>query len=194
MSATLVSPGRNSGQLVTVEPPVIGTLSLAQLVRDTWGMFDAAAMAQLAPLSNDPCYQMKFYKAPSSDQEVLAANGFAAYGMRITPGSIIFGFYLPVVVVPGSALSTWVPPAFTVQIKDASLDHEWYDTPVSSLFLANARPRYQASNNLNTGSFPNLLAAPYPVTGSGLFLVEIQETSGAQQRIELIFGVLEVCS
>ena len=44
------------------------------------------------------------------------------------------------------------------------------------------------------GSFPNLLTAPYPVVGSGLFTVEIQETSGEQQRIQLVFGVLEVCN
>jgi hypothetical protein len=41
------------------------------------------------------------------------------------------------------------------------------------------------------GSFPNLLSSPYPVVGDGLFLVELWESSGAVQRIELLFGVLE---
>jgi len=41
------------------------------------------------------------------------------------------------------------------------------------------------------GTFPNLLNLPYPVVGDGLFLVELWETSGAPQRVELVFGVLE---
>ncbi len=165
--------------------PVISPLSLDQLTRDLWGQFDAAAIAQLAPLAEDPCFQMKFYKAPGSTQELMQANAYA--------GSIIFGFYLPIQAVPGEDPITWRPPLFTVQIKDTSLDHEWFDDPVSSLFLSNYKPCYQAVNNFYTGSFPNLLTAPYPVTGTGLFMVEIQETSGAEQRIELVFGVLEVC-
>jgi len=43
------------------------------------------------------------------------------------------------------------------------------------------------------GSFPNLMCAPHPVVGSGQFDIEIQETSGVEQRIELVLGVLEAC-
>lgn len=179
--------------VVSLEPPVMSPLSLSQLTRDTWGGFDCAAIAQLAPLANDACFQLKLYKAPADNEELLPANGFAAYGMRITPGSIIFGFYLPVLVVPGGALSTWLPPQFTVQITDMSWDHKWFDAPLASLFLANAKPTFQSLVSNNMGGFPNLLTAPYPVTGSGQFLVEIQDTSGVQQRVELVFGVFEVC-
>jgi len=185
--------------LVNFQPPALSPLSLAQLVRDTWGMFDPAAIAQLAPLAADPCYQLKFYKAPSDDLEVFAADGFIAYGLRITPGSIIFGFYLPVVVDPDNPtnFTGWNTSAkFTVQIRDVSLNYEWFDSPLSSLFLANARPRYQVGqfpSSLLTGSFPNLLTNPYPVTGSGLFMVEIQSQSADTQRIEVVLGVLEVC-
>jgi hypothetical protein len=180
--------------LVSVAPPILSPLSLAQLSRDTWGQFDASAVAQLAPLAGDPCFQMKFYKAPADNQESFAAFQFQTYGLRITPGSLIFGFYLPVVVVPGSPLTAWLPPQFTVQITDTAFDYPWFDAPVASLFLSNAKLRYQAANSLNAGSFPNLLTAAFPVVGSGLLRVEIQETSGSPQRIELVFGVLEVCS
>ena len=80
-----------------------------------------------------------------------------------------------------------------MQITDQSLEHEWFDDPVSSLFLANYKPTNQSLTSLSLGSAANLLAAPYPVVGSGLFMVEIQSTSSNQQRIELVFGVLEVC-
>lgn len=170
----------------------ISPLSLNQLTRDYWGQYDPATIAQLAALANDPCYQIKFYKAPADDQEVFAAYGYVTYGLRITPGSIIFGFYLPCVVNLES-IRLSVPPQFTVQITDVSLEHRFWDQAVSSLMLANFKPIFQNGVTTGMGSFPNLLCAPHPVVGSGQFDVEIQETSGAAQRIQLVIGVLEVC-
>lgn len=170
----------------------ISPLSLNPLTRDLWGSYDASIIAQLAPLAADPCYTIKMYKAPADNQELLAANGYAAYGLKITPGSIIFGFYLPCVVSvdnpPGS-----LPPAFTVQITDVDLEHKLFTEPIASLFFANFKPTYASLVTTNMGSFPNLLNSPYPVTGRGAFKVDIQDTSGEQQRLELVIGVLEVC-
>ena len=62
-----------------------------------------------------------------------------------------------------------------------------------SYFLSNVKPtqlQFLWTTNY-FGSFPNLLDAPYPVVGNGLFLVEIWETGGLAQRIELVFGCLE---
>lgn len=178
---------------------VLSPLSLNPLTRDTWGQFDTLALAQLAPLATDDCFQLKLYKAPADTQESLGASGnssFATYGMRITPGSLIFGFYLPCVPTPGN-LPASVPPAFTVQIRDVALKHRIFSEPVASLFLSNYKPTYQGvftnGTVLNAGSFPNLLTAPYPVVGQGLFTVEIQNTAGVAQRVELVFGVLEKC-
>ncbi len=112
--------------------------------------------------------------------------------MKITPGSIIYGWYLPCIPVPGD-LSTSAPPPFTVQITDVSMEHDWFDDPVASLFLANYKPVYQSVVALQRGSFPNLLCAPYPVVGSGMFEVQIFNSSDTEQRIQLVFGVLEVC-
>ncbi|SRR5216684_2896544 len=170
----------------------ISPLSLNQLTRDYWGQYDPATIAQIAELAYDPCYQIKFYKAPADNQEQMAAYGYVTYGLRITPGSIIFGFYLPAGVNSSPTLSA--PGAYTVQITDVSLDHKWWDDPVSSLMLSNFKPTFQSDVNTNMGSFPNLLCAPYPVVGSGQFDVEIQETSGSAQRIEFVIGVLEVCN
>lgn len=172
-------------------PATISPLSLNPLTRDLWGSYDAAILAQFAPLANNPCYQQKFYKAPNSQLELVGANQYVPYGLKITPGSIIFGFYLP--MVPTTKLSDSAPGAFTVQITDVSLEHQWFSAPLASLFLSNYKPTYQSKGFSGAGSFPNLLTSPYPVVGTGLLMVEIQETSGSQQRIELIFGVLEVC-
>lgn len=177
---------------MTNSPLAISPLSMNQLTRDLWSQYDAAANWQLAPLWDDPCYTLKFYKAPDDQQDLFAADDFVAYGLRITPGDIIYGLYLPCIpdVTTPSASK---PGQFTVQITDVSMKHKWFDDPVSSLFLANFKPTFQSNNFGDMGSFPNLLVAPYPVVGSGLFTVEIQETSGEAQRIQLVFGVLEVC-
>ncbi len=170
----------------------VSPLSLHQFTRAYWGRFDSVAIARLARLADDPCYQVKFYKAPADNQEVLPALGYVAYGMRVTPGSVIFGFYLPAVVNVAAPADS-APGAYTVQITDVSLERKWFDEPVGSVFLSNFNPVYQSNVATYMGSFPNLLTAPYPVVGSGEFDIEIQETSGAPQRIELVLGVLEVC-
>jgi hypothetical protein len=173
----------------------ISPLSLNQLTRDYWGQYDPAVIAQLAELAYDPCYELKLYKAPSDDQEVFSGFQYRTYGMQVTPGSIIYGLYLPCVPVTDAPTES-APLAFTVQMTDVSLEHKFWDEPVSSLLLANYKPTFQSAVNTNQGSFPNLRCAPHPVVGSGLFDVEIQATPASAstvQRIELVFGVLEVC-
>jgi hypothetical protein len=172
--------------------PLISPLSLNPLTRDLWGQYDASVIAQLAPYANDPCYRMKFYKAPADNDEVIEQQGFRAYGMKVTPGSLIFGFYLPAdpdTTTPSSS----VPLQYTVQVTDSSLNLEWFDEPVASLFLSNFKPCYQSLFGDFMGSFPNLMNTPWPVVGKGLFMVEIQSTANVSQRIELVLGVLEAC-
>ena len=168
----------------------ISPLQLEALTRDYWGHYDPWVISQLAPLADQDCYQPKFYKAPASADELIAAGGTANYGLKITPGSIIFGFYLPALI------STSAPQPFSVQITDTSLRMKWFDEPVPSIFLANFKPTGLSTNPLLTSgaifSFPNLLNAPYPVVGDGLFMVDLWNTGAAQARIELVFGVLEV--
>lgn len=160
-------------------------LSLSQWVRDLWGRYDASVIAQLAPLAEEKCYQPKFYKAPAIGQEVMSAKSYVPYGLKITPGSIVYGLYLP--CLP----ATNAPPQFSVQITDQSLEHSFWSEAIPSNFIANSLGTCQSVNVEQKGSFPHLLSAPYPVTGEGLFLVELWETSGAQQRIELVMGVFE---
>jgi hypothetical protein len=189
MSATITAPLPR-----LVEPasaPLqfpISPLVLDQLSSAWWGHYDSLAIAQLAPLADECCYLPKVYKAPDTPHEVVAAFGYVSLGLKITPGSIIYGFYLPASPI------TFLPPQYNVQVTDVSLHHEWFDEPVPSALLGNFQPTYLSAQGDFTGSSANLFNCPYPVVGNGMFLVEIWETSGSQQRIELCFGVLEVVS
>jgi hypothetical protein len=167
-------------------PYPISPLSLQVFQRDYYGGFDALILAQLAPLCENECYQPKIYRAPALQDELLSALGYASYGLKITPGAIVYGLYLP----PSSPTSN-LPGAFNLQITDTSLKHTWWDQPVPSYMVANNRPSYLSASQDVIGSAPNLLDAPYPIVGSGLLSVEVWETSNATQRIEIVFGVLE---
>ena len=171
----------------------VSPLSLDCLTRDTYGAFDASIIAQLAPLAENDCYQPKFYRAPELSNEVIPSNGYASYGLKITPGSISVGNFLggdpfswP---TEGSGpVITYNPWNFLWRMTDVSMNLHLWDDPIPAWFFANAK-----------GDFPNLWPAPYPVTGDGLFNCEFWNqavnSAGAfiPQIIQVILLVLEPC-
>lgn len=188
--------------LVRAAPPKqqlgipIGPLSLDQMTRDTWGIFDPLVIAKIGPAAEQTCYQHKFYKSPLTPQEVLAPFGFVTQTLRITPGSLLYGVYLP------ATFQTLAAPLWNLQITDksGSEDYNLFDVPTPAYFLANFRYTYQSvlpfpsagGRSGQVGSFPYLFAEPYAITGNGLLLIEIWESSGVTQRVELVLGVLEL--
>lgn len=149
---------------------MISPLQIDQLTRDTYGDFDAIAIAQLLPLAYDSCYKPRLYKAPDSAQELIPAGGYTSYGLTISPGSLIYGFYNDVAA----------PAVF--QVTDTSLDLSLFSDPVPVGLIA---------NDQKTVGYPYLLCAPYPVVGTGLFMVEIWNNSASDARIQIVIGVLE---
>jgi len=160
-------------------------LSVAQYVRDLWSRYDALAIAQLAPLADESCYQPKFYKAPAPGLELMTNRQYVPYGLKITPGSIIYGFYLP------CNPATGLPVNFSVQITDQDQNHQFWSEPIPSYFLANSLGCGQAEIVEQKPSLACLLNSPYPVTGEGLYLIELWNNLTTTQRIELVIGVLE---
>ena len=180
----------------------LSPLEMDPLTRMYAGSYDAAAIAQLAPLARrKDCYTVKFYKAPESQSELIPANGFVSCGLHLSPGGLIFGFFVPALV------STRNPPAYLVQVTDMNFEvnekpHTFWDEPIPSIFLGNFKPAYLTTDPLQTtglvSSFPTLFDAPYPVVGNGLFKFDFWDTTGgtagpggSAQRLELVIGVLE---
>lgn len=178
----------------------VSPLSLNQLTRQYWGQYDPPVIAQLASLASDPCYSLKFYKSPADNQEIFAPGAYVGDGIQFVPGSLIYGLYIPAIVNTTTPTSS-APNQFTVQVIDTSLDHSFWNEPVSSLLLSNFKPTYQTAVSgasapagyLNMGSFPNLLTCPHPVVGTGQFEVQIQESGQITQRIQVVFGALVPC-
>ena len=174
----------------------IGPLSLDQMGRDTWGIFDPLVVAKLGPLAQERCYQHKFYKTPLSSQEVLPPFGFVTQTLQITPGSLLYGVYLP------ALFTTFQAPLWNIQIVDKSgaEDYQLFDQPIPAFFLANYRITYQGTlpfpsalgRTGQVGSAPSLFDEPYAITGNGILLIQIWESSGVTQRIECVLGVLEL--
>ena len=175
----------------------IGPLSLDQMTRDTWGIYDPLPIAKIGPAANETCYQHKFYKSPLTPQELLPPFGFVTQTLRITPGSLLYGMYLPSLLSSSPAFQA---PLWNIQITDKSgtEDYTIFDQPIPAYFLANARFTYQTNLPFPVpgqfGSSPNLFPEPYAITGNGLLLVQLWETSGKTQRVEAVFGVLELTS
>jgi hypothetical protein len=152
---------------------MVTPLQIDPYTRDTWNEFDALVIAQLAPLAYDKCYRPKLYVGLDTDAQTVPALGYSSFGLQITPGSLIYGFHMGVPVYP----SPW-----TFQLTDTALGRSLWTDPVSQNFLSNLK-------GLN---YPNLLCAPYPVVGSGVFLVEVWNQLASSQVIIPLIGVFEV--
>jgi hypothetical protein len=164
---------------------VINPFSLYPFYRETWGYYDPPAIAQLAPLAYDDCYDPKYYKAPDDDQEVmvLGVNGnYLEYGLEITPGSIITHIY------HRPATGGFDVPGFVFSMTDMSQKDPRTGNPIK---LFDQTPDIFVSNN-GPGFFPWLLNKPYPVVGSGLFKIQFWNNSGGDLRVNMVFGVQEV--
>lgn len=149
---------------------MVTPLQIDPYTRDIWGEFDALAIAQIAPLAYDKCYKPKLYVGLDSDAQQVEAQGYSSFGLQVLPGSLLYGFYFGAPVYPSP---------FMFQLTDLSLGRSLFSDPVSQAFLANPKPGY-----------PRLLCAPYPVVGTGVFLVEVWNQLDEPQVIVPLIGAL----
>jgi hypothetical protein len=134
---------------------MVTPLQLDSYTRDLWMEYDSLAIAQVSPLAYDPCYKPKLIICLDTQSQTVPANGYAQAGIKIRPGSIIYGFHF------GSQYAG--TPQFNFQMTDVELSHQLFSEPVSQSFLANQKGV----------DYPNLFTSPYPVCGKGRFLFEV---------------------
>ena len=152
---------------------MVTPLQIDSYTRDLWQEFDALAIAQLAPLARDSCYKPKIIVCLDTQAQLVPALGYAQAGIRIRPGSIIYGFQF-------GAQYAGIP-LFNFQVTDMELRHQMFSEPISQSFLTNEK-------GVN---YPNLLTSPYPVVGKGRFLFEVWNQLAAPQIIIPLLGTLE---
>jgi hypothetical protein len=152
---------------------MVTPLELDSYTRDLWQEYDALAIAQIAPLAYDKCYKPKIVVGLDSQAQLVQPLGYASAGIRIRPGSIIFGFLF------GSQYGG--TPLFNFQLTDMELNHELFSEPISQSFLINQKGQ----------NYFNLLTSPYPVVGKGRFLFEVWNQLSEVQTIIPLVGTLE---
>ena len=176
---------------------MLGPLWLDPLTRALWGQYNPLVLAQLDSLVDEDCYTAKIYRIPDPQTEVIAAGKFVEFGLEITPGSLIYGFLLPVSPVGSDdpPATAGLPLPFTFQLKDMTTGHTFFDEPIPSVLLSNYHAEVLDARVAKMSCFWNLLNAVYPVIGTGLFRAKIQNTAAIGSpaaRIEIGVGVLEV--
>jgi hypothetical protein len=153
---------------------MVTPLQIDSFTRDQWQEFDALAIARLAPLAYDDCYQPRIYVGLDSISQTVPALSQVQYGMHVQPGSLIYCVYM------GSGFSA--TPNWSIQVTDENMGLTFFSDPVAAAFLGN----FKGSN------YPSLFRAPRPVIGEGLFTVEVWNQLSTAQTIVPLFGVLEV--
>jgi hypothetical protein len=152
---------------------MVTPLQIDSYTRDLWQEYDALAIAQLAPLAYDKCYKPKIIVCLDTQSQTVPALGYAQAGIRIRPGSIIYGFQF------GNLYAG--TPQFNFQITDVELRHQMFSEPVSQSFLVNQK-------GVN---YPNPLTSPYPVVGKGRFLFEVWNQLNSVQIVIPLLVTLE---
>ncbi len=164
---------------------MVTPLQIDQYTRDGWGAFMPLGIKQLEPIVRSRCYKPKLYVGLDAQSQAIPGMQKSAYALTITPGSLIYGFYMG--YVSASAFGTW---AF--QMTDTATGKKLWSSPVSQVFLSS---NMGGGNVLGTGNpldTPCLLVAPYPVVGRGVFEIEVWNQISTAQTIVPVIGVFEV--
>ena len=143
---------------------------------DSWGLWNSRALAAQAWLENERCLKARLALAPNAAAQTIPLSGQIDYNVRLVPGSVVFGFVLP--------LSAAGSEDIRIQVTDVALNHQWFQEPLSlaSLGVTGVRECWFERSIL--------LPCPHPVVGDGLFRVELWGPVGSSAFI--IFHVAEV--
>lgn len=150
------------------------SLALDSSWRDDYAMWNPLVEPQFAAIENSDCHAARLALVPDILNQVVPAGGKIEYNFHLVPGSIIWGLW------PGQMSNL----DMVIQITDVNLGHKFFQDPVTVRFLLTI--------GANAGRFPSytLLPTPHPVTGDGLFTLEVW--GDPDDVAALILGVAEV--
>jgi hypothetical protein len=152
----------------------LSSLALDPSWRDYYGMWNPYVEPQFQAIEKSPCHAPRLALIPDILNQVVPPSGKIDYNFHLVPGSIIWGFW-------AGQMSN---PDMVIQITDVNLGHKFFQDPVTVKFLDTI--------GANAGRFPSytLLPTPHPVTGDGLFTLEVW--GDPDDVAALILGVAEV--
>jgi hypothetical protein len=133
----------------------------------TWGNVYARLAERMAPLGLSGFLRPRLFPVPEWNQRVIPHGGHVEASIVLVPGSFVWG----ILNAPFYLLSAVTDQHFVVQITDVSLRHKLFSEPVPAEFFQRA-PAVAVASAAQCSKIPWLFEAPYPVTGSGLFVVD----------------------
>ncbi len=143
-------------------------LALSPAWRDYWADWNAAVEVYAAPLALSTCHNPRYVMAPSLDEAVIGSDGKITFNFTIPAGSIIWG------LLPSNCT--------TFQLTDVGLGHKLMQEPAVGDFMS--------TSGIDSANIPSgfILPTPWPVTGDGLFTLEIWGSVG--NRVFLPLGLV----
>ena len=151
---------------------MINPLQLPGEYAATWGDAYARLAERLGPLAVVSSLRPRLFPLPQWNERVIQHGGYVKASVVLVPGSFIWG----ILAAPFFLLSAVVDQHFDVQITDVSLRHKLFSEPVPADFFLRM-PGVAVNSAAQCSKLPWLFESPYPVTGSGLFVVEFWNTT-----------------
>ncbi len=140
---------------------------------DYWGEYLPFALENWPWIAKAGCYHPRWYQAPTNALQSMGVGAYSSFALQIPSGCLILEIM--------HRNQEGATGAFTCQITDTALGHQWFGQPVPDT-LFNKRPNVEGRNGY-------VLPKPYPVIAPGNFLVERWCTTAG--ICELLFAVAQ---
>lgn len=167
------------------------SLALDGCWRDYSAMWNALIEPYHAPIEESRCHAPRYALIPDVQHQTVPASGKIEYNFYLVPGSLITAFWVTVgnnSLGFGQTFPNNSGNPFTVQLRDIGLEHDFFQEPSNTTFLAN--------NGASLGRFPSytLLPSPHPVVGDAFFSLEVWGTPNDQFAMILLVAEVTDCA
>jgi len=167
------------------------SLALDSCWRDYGRFWNAQTEPYHAPIEESVCHAPRYALIPDVTHQTIPASGKIEYNFYLVPGSLVVGFFVTQGNNPqgtGQTFPTNSGNPFTIQLRDIGLQHDFFQEPSSTQFLA--------TNGAQFGRFPSytLLPSPHPVVGDAFFSLEVWGTPGDTFAMVLLIAEVTDCA
>lgn len=153
----------------------VSSLALDSSWRDYNGAWNPSVEPFVSPLELSKCHAPRLVLLPSLDVDTATTiGGKTTYSFHLVPGSVIWGVFVG------------TDQANVIQITDVGIGHALFQDPVNCQCMA------ATGFSEGNGQSFFILPRPWPVSGDGLFTLEVWTTGIGNDPFYMLLGVGEV--